>query len=86
MGPRSLQSLRFFYYKMVDLFKSIVGSVCCCGELSEGAHYRGVPTTRVGNLSSSLICTYITTKNYKTSLITLPRYNEYKGKENRKTS
>jgi hypothetical protein len=44
MGPRSLQSLRFFYYKIVDLFKSIMGSVCCCGELSEvpttgGVHY-----------------------------------------------
>ena len=37
----------------MDLFKSFVGSVCCCGELSEGAHYRGVPTTRGGNLLES---------------------------------
>jgi hypothetical protein len=33
---------------MVDLFISITGSVCCCGELSEVGHYQG------GNLMLSM--------------------------------
>ena len=60
---RFLNSSKFqgFCFQNDDFIKSIVGRCQYAVRLSEGAHYRGVPTTRGGDLiiSEEVLLIYI---------------------------